>query len=105
MIELDLELIIEKPFVLRRRSMQIMHKISLNLNPLGPFLLCFYFIAHPKGPIEHDRIVFGASNFETFCSQIPRYANNSLNFTELKSLGTVPFVFLLDCVSQGTCRT
>ena len=32
-------------------------------------------------------------------------ANISWNFAELKSFGTVPFVILLDCVSQGTHRT
>ena len=37
----------------------------------------------------------------THCSQTPLSANIALNSHELKSLGTVPFVFLLDCASQG----
>ena len=82
-----------------------MHRIVLNLSPLVPFLLCFYLVAHPKGHIQRDRIGFGANDFQTFCSQTPLKANNAQNFTELKSLGTVPSVFLLDCQSQQTYRT
>ena len=52
-------------------SRQIVHRIFLNWSSLGPFLLCFYLIAHPKGPIERDRVGFGANNFQTFRSQAP----------------------------------
>ena len=48
-----------------------MHRFLLYSSPQGPFLLCFYMIAHPKGPIERDRIGFEANNIETFCSQTP----------------------------------
>ena len=48
-------------------SWQIMHRFLLNSSPLGPFLLCFYMITYPKGPIERERIRFGANNIQTFC--------------------------------------
>ena len=52
MIELDLEQIIFKPVDTAPPSRQIMQRILLNSRPLGPFLSCFYLIAHPKGTIE-----------------------------------------------------
>ena len=100
-IALDLERTILKPFVLRPQSRQIMRKILLIWIPFGLFLLCFYLTAFPKSPIERNRIGFGANNNQTFCSQPPSPPGNSAwNFAELKSLGTVPFVFPLDCASQ-----
>ena len=60
-----------KPFVLRPPSRQTMHRFLLNSSPLISFILCFYMIAHPKGPIERDRIGFGENNIETFCTQTP----------------------------------
>ena len=72
MIELDLEQIILKPIVLRPLYRQVIHRMSLNCSPIvGPFLFCFYFIAHRKGPIERDRIGFGANYFETYQCQTP----------------------------------
>ena len=72
MIELDLERIMFKPIVLSPpppSSWPKRHRILLKTLPLGPFLMCFYLIAYPKGLIVRDRIGFGANNVQTYFPQ------------------------------------
>ena len=53
----------------------VLLRILMNWSPLGPFLLCFYLIAHPRGPIERDRIGFGANLLQLIVPRPPLSAN------------------------------
>ena len=41
------------------------------LKSLGTVPFVFYLIVHAKGPIERDRIGFGANNLKSYCSETP----------------------------------
>ena len=118
-LELDLEQLNLFAIVLRPPPppsyREIMHGFFRNWGQLWPFPLCFYLIAHPKGPAERVRIGFGQLNLFAIVLGLPPPSppppQSSCReimqgfFRNWGQYWTVPFVFLLHCASQGTRRT